>query len=98
MDEQDTYEAAGRPVRDIDSLTDWLQQALADKPPDNHNDKKDDSNARFFHILKPHHFFSPPFVLMKKPSVSKNDCFVLVVNDTALFAGFSSLYLPPPKA
>ena len=98
VDEQDVYEAKGMHVRDIDSLTDWLQQALARHKSHSHNDKKDDGDARFFHILKPTHFFSPHFVLVKKPTVSASECYAPLLNETRLLAGFSSIQSPPPKA
>lgn len=98
-DEQDVCEARGQQVHDIDSLTDWLQQALAkEKKKGSHNEKKDDRDARFFHLLKPHHFFSPQFVLIKKTGVSANRHYAPVVNDSNILAGFSSIQSPPPKA
>lgn len=99
VDEEDMYEMSGRPVHDIDSLTDWLQQSLAkEKKTGSHNDKKDDRDARFFHLLKPHHFFSPQSVLVKKQSASTGKPYAPVVDDGHLLAGFFSIQSPPPKA
>jgi hypothetical protein len=99
VDEQDVYEAKGMHVRDIDSLTDWLQQALSKhKSTGSHNDNKDDRDARFFHILKPTHFFSPHFVLVKKPTDNTSESYAPLLNETDLRAGFSSIQSPPPKA
>lgn len=99
VDEQDVCEARGRQVQDIDSLTDWLQQSLAkEKQKGHHNEKKDDGNARFFHLLKPHHFFSPSFVLIKKTAVSVNKAYAPAADDSRRPAGFFSVQSPPPKA
>ncbi|QEC56902.1 hypothetical protein [Flavisolibacter ginsenosidimutans] len=99
VDEQDVYEAKGMHVRDIDSLTDWLQDILSKhKSSDSHNNKKDDGDARFFHILKPTHFFSPHFVLAKKPTVTTNENYAPLMNETVLPSGFSTIQSPPPKA
>ena len=99
VDEQDMCEARGQQVHDIDTLTDWLQEAFAkDKQSGSHNDKKDDNNARFFHILKPHHFFSPHFELLKKPGADEHICYAPALNETRIYAGFYSIQSPPPKA
>lgn len=97
VDEQDVYDAKGQQVCDVDTLTDWLQETFSKKDAPKQHQDEDDDNARFFHILNPHHIFSPYFVLVKKPTVSSNGCFVPVVNETALFAGFFSIQVPPPK-
>ncbi len=98
VDETDTYDASGQQMTDINSLSDWLQASLSSHKPVKHKSDSDDDNARYFHALKPHHFFSPYFLLVKKAAVPNTTAFAPALNDNQLLAGFFDIQSPPPKA
>lgn len=97
IDERDVYDKSGRQLRDVNTLTDWLQQALSHKHHRQHKDR-DDDNACYFHLLSPQPFFSPHFEVMKKPGTAEPICHAPALNEKGLQAGFYSIQSPPPKA
>lgn len=99
VDEVDVYDKAGRQIDDINSLAEYINEAITGNHHQSAHDE-DDDNAWYFHIEKAGNYsFCPQFIELKKPPADNQQNNIYPSRNEALFnAVLAEKPTPPPKA
>jgi len=98
IDERDIYDGNFQQVKDINSLSDYIQYSFAKHKQKQKSKDSDDDNARYFHALKPHFFLVQPTAVIKKQSTLHSYRSIPLHDEAKLSSGFYDIQSPPPKA